>query len=128
MGLWCTGCQRGVRFRIQECSLGLQDGITLIEDILADTGHGSYRNRYNLKTYLSGNHESDPGVIGSGIVGPENSQDLQTVDIMKWLPSLDVDDMRDFFDKMSDSERRRWTSGYAVNCMLKTLIYNSMYA
>ena len=47
---------------IQECSLGLQNVIALIDEILAGTGHGLYLNRCTLTGYFSGGGGVSPGV------------------------------------------------------------------
>lgn len=50
---------------IQHCLLDLYSGITLIDNILAGTGHGSHLNSCNLAAYLSRN---DPGLLVRGLL------------------------------------------------------------
>ncbi|KAF8423021.1 hypothetical protein EV426DRAFT_669157 [Tirmania nivea] len=76
-----------------------------------------------LAEYLSGSGGADPGVVG-----PEHILALPKVDIMKWLPSPAIGDMRDFFDEMSERERREWNARYALNYVMQTPAFNSMYA
>jgi len=107
---------------IQERSLGLWNGITLIDDIRAGTRHG-YLNRCTLAEYFPGSSRVNPGVVN-----PRHILVLPKVDIMKWLPSPDIGDMRDFFSEMSERKRREWNTRYALNCVMQTPAFNSIYA
>jgi len=83
---------------IQECSLDLQNGIALMDDILAGAGHGPYLNRCTLAEYFTGSGGVVQGVPGPGVTSPrvtdpKNILVLPKVDIMKRLLSPDVGDM-----------------------------------
>jgi len=73
---------------IQECSLGLQNGIALIDDMLAGTEYGSYLNRWGcwFGAYFS--------ITKSGC--------------HEWLPHPDIGDMGDFFTVQTPAFNSTW--------------------
>ncbi|KAF8429596.1 hypothetical protein EV426DRAFT_668012 [Tirmania nivea] len=88
---------------IDACTVWLSNFVTIPEGM----------ELYCASEYLSGSGGAEPGAVG-----PEHILALPKVDIMKWLPSPDIGDMRDFFDEMSEKERKEWNARYALNCVM----------
>lgn len=62
------------------------------------------------------------------VVGQEQLLALPKVDMMRWLPSPDTGDMRDFFDEMSERERREWNARYTLIYMMQTPAFEIIQA
>ena len=61
-------------------------------------------NQQHIPTILYPNYITGPTTVGPAVICPEHIRALSKVHIMKWLPSPDIGDVRDFLDEMPERE------------------------